>query len=123
LDLHPDWVVLQLDMANVFNIVLKGFIFQELHVASGDIIQCIPFVHAFYTFESPLFYTHHNHESNIMVIQSTMEICQGDPLGGALFALVHFKIICFSHFPSCLFPFIAYDNHIISPPLNYIICI
>ncbi len=96
--------------------MLKGLIFQELRVIGGDIIQHIPFVHAFYAFESPLFYTHHNCESNIMVIPSTMETCQGDPLGGALFALAHFKALCFNHFPSCLSPSIADDNHIIAPP-------
>jgi hypothetical protein len=73
-------------VANAFNLVLKGLIFQELYVACGDIIQHIPFVHAFYAFVSPLFYTHHNRESNVMVIPSAMETHQGDPLGGALFA-------------------------------------
>jgi hypothetical protein len=40
----------------------KEVIFQELHAASGDIIQLISFVHAFYAFESLLFYNHYNHE-------------------------------------------------------------
>jgi len=110
-------------VANVFNLVLKGFIFQKLHVTGGDIIQRIPFVHAFYAFEFPLFYTHHNCEGNIMVIPSAMETCQGDPLRRALFVLVHFKTLSLNHFPSCLFPFIVDDSHIIRPPpLNYIIC-
>ncbi len=30
LDLHPNWVVLQLDMANAFNLVSRKAIFQEL---------------------------------------------------------------------------------------------
>jgi len=43
---------------------------------------------------------------------------QGDPLGGALFALVHFRALCFTinHFPFCLFPSITNDIHIIGPP-------
>jgi putative effector of murein hydrolase len=47
-----------------------------------------------------------------------MEIHQGDPLGGALFTLTHFKVLRFiaNHFPSYLFPSIIDDNHIIGPP-------
>jgi hypothetical protein len=42
---------------------------------------------------------------------------QTNPLGGALFVLVHFRALHFitSRFPSCLFPSIANDIHIISP--------
>jgi hypothetical protein len=42
---------------------------------------------------------------------------QGDALGGALFVLTHFRALCFiiNHFPSCLFPSITDDIHIIGP--------
>jgi len=125
LDLHPDWVVFQHDVANTFNSVSRIIIFQKLCVVGGDIIQLIPFIYAFYAFESPLFYSHYNCESEVMVIPSTMGIRQGDPLGGVLFALIHFRTLCFitNHFPSCLCPSITDDIHIISPPLNCIICI
>ncbi len=111
-------MVLQLDVANAFNLVLRIIIFQKLCTTSGDIIQLIPFVRVFYAFESPLFYSHHNREGEVMVIPSTMGTRQGDPLGGALFALVHFRVLCSitSHFPFCLFPSIIDDIHIISPP-------
>jgi putative effector of murein hydrolase len=51
-----------------------------------------------------------------MVIPSTMGTHQSDPLGGALFALTHFRALCFttSHFPFYLFPSIINDNHIIA---------
>jgi hypothetical protein len=54
-----------------------------------------------------------------------MGIHQGDPSRGALFILAHFMALHFTinHFPSCLFPSIANDIHIIGPPFNYIICI
>jgi hypothetical protein len=118
LDLHPNWIVLQLDMANTFNSMSRRVIFQELCAASKDIIQLIPFVHAFYAFKSILFYNHYNHEGDVTIIPSTMGTCQSDPLGGALFALAHFRVLCSttSHFPSCLFPSIANDIHIIGPP-------
>jgi len=67
---------------NVFNSVLRGVIFQELHAASGDIIQLIPFVRVFYVFESPLFYNHHNHENDVISIpfailqlQVSLDVC------------------------------------------------
>jgi hypothetical protein len=44
-------------------------------------MQLIPFIHAFYAFESPLFYNHHNCEGDIIVIPFAMGACQGDPLG------------------------------------------
>jgi hypothetical protein len=80
LDLHPDWVVFQLDVVNAFNSLLKGVIFQELCVTSKDITQLIPFVCAFYAFEFLLFYKHHNRESDIIVIPFAMRTHQGDPL-------------------------------------------
>jgi hypothetical protein len=43
---------------------------------------------------------------------------QGDPLGGALFVLAHFKALhsIANFFPFCLFPSIVDDIHIINPP-------
>ncbi len=43
--------------------------------------------------------------------------------GGALFLLAHFRTLCstISHFPSCLFPSIADDIHMISP-LSIVSC-
>jgi len=71
---------------NAFNLVSRRVIFQEFHALGGNIIQLIPFVHAF---EPPLFYGHHNCDGDVIVIPSAMGICQGDLLGGALFALRH----------------------------------
>jgi hypothetical protein len=65
-----------------------------------------------------LFYSHHNCENNVIVLPSTMGTRQGDPLGGALFALIHFRVLhsIDNHFPSCLFQSITDDIHIIGPP-------
>jgi hypothetical protein len=104
-------------MANVFNSVLRGVKFQEFLIACGDIIQFIQSVPTFYAFEFPLFYSHHNHEGDVTFIPFAMGTHQGDPLGGPLFTLVHFKVLCStaSHFPSCLFPTIVNDIYIIGP--------
>jgi hypothetical protein len=55
-DFHPNWVVLQLELVNAINSVSRGVIFQKLRVTGGEIIQIIPFVCAFYAFESLLVY-------------------------------------------------------------------
>jgi len=72
----------------------------------------------FYAFEFPLFYNHHNHENDVMVISSMMGTHQGDPLGRALFPLTHFKALCSitNYFPFCLSPSIGNDIHIINLP-------
>jgi hypothetical protein len=95
----------------------KGVIFQKLCATGGDIIQFIPLVRAFYAFEFPLFYSHHNREGNVTIIPFTMGTHQGDPLGGAPFTLAHFKGLCFiiNHFPFYIFPSIVNDIHIIGP--------
>jgi hypothetical protein len=78
-------------------------------------MQFILFVRAIYAFETPLFYSHCNHEGNVTIIPSAMRTCQCDPLKGALFALTHFRALhsTTSHFLSCLFPSIENDTHII----------
>jgi hypothetical protein len=104
-------------IANVFNLVSKGVIFQEFCATCGDIIQLIFLNCEFYAFEYFLFYNHYSCEGDVTITPFAMGICQGDPLKGALFALPHFNAPCFiiSHFPSYLFPSIEYDIHIISP--------
>jgi hypothetical protein len=76
-------------------------------------MQFIPFVHAF---ESPFFYSHCNCEGDVIIIPSTMGTHQGDPLGGPLFTLTHFRALrsITRHF--YLFPVIVDDIHIINPP-------
>jgi len=96
----------------------RGVIFQNFRATNGNIVQFIPFVRAFYAFVSPLFYNHHNHESDVTIIPSIMGTCQSDALKRALFTLAHFKALCFiiNHFLSYLFRSIADNTHIISPP-------
>jgi hypothetical protein len=69
-------------MVNTFNLVSRGVIFQEFHAIGGDIIQLIPFVYAFYAFESPLFNSHRNREVDVIIIPFAMGTHQGDLLGG-----------------------------------------
>jgi hypothetical protein len=61
-----------------------------------------------------MFYNHCNCEGNVTIIPSSMGIRQGDHLGGALFALTHFRAFHFitNHFPFYLFSSITNDIHI-----------
>jgi hypothetical protein len=101
-----------------FQFSVKRSHIQELRTIGEDIIQFIAFVHAFYAFEFPKFYNHCNREGEVTIIPFAMGTHQGDIFGGALFPLVHFKTLhsTTSRFPSCLFPYIADDIHIIGPP-------
>jgi hypothetical protein len=62
--------------------MLTRVIFLKLCATNGNIIQLAPFVHAFYAFESPLFYNNCNHEGNVILISFAMGTHQGDPLRG-----------------------------------------
>ncbi len=80
LDPHLEWVILQLDVANAFNLMLKEVIFQEFCVTNGDIIQLSSCI--FYIWISRLFYNDHNHEGDVTIILFAMGTHQGDHLGG-----------------------------------------
>lgn len=55
LDAHLNWVVLWIDIANVFNTNLRKAIFQEFQVVGDQLSQLFPFIHSFYGFR--LFYS------------------------------------------------------------------
>ncbi len=103
-----------LDVTNTFNLISKGVIFQKFRTIGGDIIQFIPFNHAF---KFPLFYNHCNCGDDATIIPFAMGPCHSDLLGGPLFVLTHFRALhsIASHFPSYLFPSITDDIHIIGP--------
>jgi hypothetical protein len=110
-------------MVDAYNLMSKRVIFQKVCATSGDIIQFIPFVLTLYTFEYPMFYNHRNYDGDVTIIPSAMGTHQGDPLGGALFALTHLKALRSktNHFPSYLFPSITDDIHIIGPIPLYLL--
>jgi len=67
-----------------------------------------------------VFYNHHNHEGDVIIIPFTMGAHQGEPLGRALFTLAHFRALhsIINHFLFCLFPSIMDDIHIIQVPFQ-----
>ncbi|KAL2612956.1 hypothetical protein R1flu_024648 [Riccia fluitans] len=118
LDLHPDWVVLQVDIQNAFNIVSREALFCELCAATGSLDQLFPFVHYFYSRHSPLYFSHCSREDEVTLFSSESSTRHGDPLGGALFALAHLRALrtMASEHSLCLFPYLADDTHIVGPP-------
>ncbi len=92
LNLHPNWVVLQVDVCNTFNSMLRLTIFQELWTSLGFLNYFFPFVQWFYTCPSPLYYSQVSRHGDFIVISLELSIQQGDPLGGALFILAHLHV-------------------------------
>lgn len=97
--------------------MLRGHI-SRTSCTSEDIIQFIHFLNAFYAFESLLFYSHYNHEGDVIIILFAMGIYQGHPLGKGLFTLAHFRALhsIVNCFHSYIFPSIVDDTNIIGPP-------
>jgi hypothetical protein len=69
-------------------------------------MQLIPFVHAFYAFESFMLYNHHNYENNVTIIPFAMGELRRSLGRGTICFIVH-------HSSSYLFPSIIDNIHII----------
>ncbi|KAL2629302.1 hypothetical protein R1flu_013988 [Riccia fluitans] len=110
-------VVGEVDIQNVFNTVSREALFHELRAATGSLDQFFPFVHFFYARCLPLYFSHCSREDEVSLFSSELGTRQGDPLGGALFALAHLRALrtmALEH-PLCMFPSLADDTHIVGP--------
>jgi hypothetical protein len=121
LDLHPEWVELQMvNVQNTFNLVSWTTILKELQSSTNTLDQLFPFVHWFYTHQSPLYFSKASRHRDLIVISFEFGTWEGDPSGRMLFALVHFRTFhptSTSH-PTCVFPSLVDDMHIIGPTLD-----
>ncbi|KAL2633222.1 hypothetical protein R1flu_004701 [Riccia fluitans] len=117
LDLHPDWVVLQVDIRKAFNTVSREEFFRELCATIGFLDQLFPFVSSFYAHHSSLYLSHCSRGDEVSHLSSKSGIHQGDPLGGALFTLAHLHALrtMASEHPLCLFLSLANVTHIVGP--------
>jgi hypothetical protein len=61
-------------MVNAFNSMSRKGHILKTSCTGEDIIQFIPFVRVFYAFEYLLFYSHYNHEGDVMIILFAMGI-------------------------------------------------
>ncbi|KAL2653572.1 hypothetical protein R1flu_021700 [Riccia fluitans] len=92
LDLHPDWIVLQVDIQSAFNTVSREALFRELCAAIGSLDQLFPFVHFFYACHSPLYFSHCFREDEVSLLLS--ESGTGRKiLWMALFLLLHIYVL------------------------------
>ncbi len=109
LDIHLDWVGLQVDIVNAFNSISCKAIFQEFQATWNQLSQLFPFVCVFYALESPLFFSHHSLLRDLFILLSSIGMHQVDPFVKPFIALAHFHVLCcfLKVFPSCFFPSLA----------------
>ncbi len=84
--------------------------------AKGPLVSIVPFTKLFYGVHSFLYY-HGWHVEGITIIESFLSMRQGDLIGGFSFALTHYRTLLktITHAPSCIFPSLANDTHIMGP--------
>ncbi len=72
LDLHLNWMVLQVDIDNAFNLMSQLAIFQELQFSPGYLDQFFPFVRQFYACPSPLYFPQVFQHGDLIIISSEL---------------------------------------------------
>jgi hypothetical protein len=83
--------MIQIDIENTFNNISQIVIFKELQGARGFLAIITPFTKLFLRCLFFFYYQHRQHENKVTIIESTSSTKQGDPLGGHLFALTHYR--------------------------------
>jgi hypothetical protein len=103
--------------------VLKRYIFKELLFLPGSLNQLFPFVWQFYACPSPLYFSQAFRHGDLIVI-SLESSQQGDPPRGALFALPHLHTLhpTTTTHPTCVFPSLVDDTHMVGPTLDVVPC-
>ncbi len=89
LDVHLKWVVLEVDVQNMFGLVSRIAIFQELWSCTSTLDQIFPFVHQFYTSPSPIYFLKASKHKDLIIISFKFGTQQKDPLEKMLFTLSH----------------------------------
>jgi hypothetical protein len=71
----------------------------------------------FYGVHFSLFYQHGWHVEGITIIESFSSTREGDPLGGPLFVLAHYRALLdtIMRAPNCVYPSLVDDIHIMGP--------
>ncbi len=68
-DLHHDWVVMQVNVENVFNSIFWTIMFKELCDAEGPLMNIVPFTMLFYGAHYYLYYQHGRHVEGVTNIE------------------------------------------------------
>ncbi|CAI7862459.1 unnamed protein product [Closterium sp. NIES-53] len=113
LSLHPDWAVLQLDVANAFNSFNKTAMFEALR--SSAFSPLIPYFSLLCSSPSPL---HYRNGPTLHTFESVSGVRQGDPCGPFLYAITQQLAILptQNQFPSIFISSYADDTFLVGPP-------
>jgi len=57
----------------------------------GLLANIVLFTRLFYGIHYPFYYQHERHVEGVTIIESSLSTRQGDPLGGPLFVLAHYR--------------------------------
>lgn len=90
INVHPNCLVLYVDVINAFNAISRKAIFQEPHTIKAQLFQFFPFVWSFYAKWVPLFCIHHSPLGDLSIIHSLEGTHQSNLLIGPFFVLAHF---------------------------------
>ena len=111
LDVDPELLVMQVDLANAFNEVDRTAIFEELR---AHFPALIPFTRLFYASSSRLMYR--RADQSWVALLSQTGTRQGDPLGMFYFCLAYQRALSSTHaaFPDVHLPSYADDTHVVA---------
>jgi hypothetical protein len=86
-------------------------------VAKGPLASIIPFTMLFYGAPFFFFYQHGWHVEGVTIIESFSSMRLGDPLGGPLFVLAHYRAFLDTivQASNCVYPSLVDDIHIMGP--------
>ncbi len=106
-----------IDVENVFNSIFWVAIFRKLCDVGGPLANIVPFIKLFYCTHYFLYYQHGQHVEGVTIIESSLNMRQGDPLGGPLFTFAHYQaflntIVWASNSD---FPILMDNTHIMEP--------
>jgi len=108
---------MQVNVKNAFNGVSWIIVFKELWNVEGPLVNIGPFTKLFYDIHFSLYYRHGQHEEGVTIIESSLSIRQGDPLGGLLFALAHYQTLLktIKQALDCVYQSLTNNTHIVGP--------
>jgi hypothetical protein len=108
----------------MFLITFFELLFLNSYVMLGGLLASIvPFIMLFYGIHYPFYYQHGQHVEGVTIIESTLSTRQGEPLGGLLFTLAHYRAFLENivQAPNSVFPSLTDETHIMGP-MNEISC-
>ncbi len=109
--------MMQVNIKHIFSSVSQVVIFKKLCDVEGTLANIVPFTRFFYDVHPSLYYQHGQNVEGVTIIESSSSTKQGDPLGGPLFVLAHYRTFLetITQAPNYIFPSLTDDTHIMGP--------